>query len=1031
MNVWTYACLVVGLLLVVAPVGALVPDTIAISTDPEWVTAGSGESATVTVQVSNSTSGNTSFEGVAIDFEVDGEYGSISPARVGIDSAGRAAAVFKPGTRSGTATITATVSGEGLDEPLMGSVDLYIDHAAPYGVADILYTPRVTAGGTTDITVLMVDRYGNLVDSKREDFLNITPETVSFTVGSPGGGATFVGGTDEITVPVDDTGNATVTLEVSTLAGENIVYIQPPKPIRGQYITVRGVADGVPAGITCTVNPSIASVQANGKDTITLMYELTDEYGNPAAGQGLWVNASGLQGQSKCFNSSSRGEVWVTYGPEESVGVVTITATAVANASVTDTTQVEFTSTEPVKMVISASPQTMASRDCNPNVVSELRAKVMDIKGNPVDGEEVTFTIDTGSINLGGSDSTGDPYLGEVEGQNVTTAVTINGSAIVKFHPGSFAKPEMGKKASAKGNVTVWATWDDVSKPIELTWVNYPYLSVETEVSNAKVSVNSTDEHMTNTTYVTIRLKGDGYAMQPDPIDVVLCTDRSGSMLYDNPDRMHSVREAAKLFVDNMSERDSVGLVTFGRNTGSRNQINVPGEKSFGRNARDYINNNYITPKKYLDYATVDQPLTNVLSSVKVELDNIVPDYGTPMRGGIYKTINELSVNGSSDAVKAVILLSDGDYNWYGDPLARGNGYSSSDYGPTAYGDLSQSYYKFSGLSNAEQNLSVYARHKNVTIYSIGYADSISSGGRATLKKLAESTGGKYYNGSAANIGAVYTAIAGELKTEAGVDTNMTVFENVEINGTPIAAFEVFDYKHEPGKSTTIKGWVNNETGDFPDIPPFTTIDQTDAWKQDKQLHFDIGTIRLGQTWETTFCLAVNASYRAGEENNINIFGPGSTISFNGTEDGTEELDLPDTYITVFPDLTNTGITSSSLAVRFTGPGTGSGPYTDLVPLNWTTAYKGTEEVDISLAYSRYEDMRSPTTFFTKTLPPGSFVTADNTTTDSTMMPVKDLSPGQYWITVTASARDAETDEDTINVWAHTKGAPRAYIKIG
>ncbi|NMA87655.1 MAG: hypothetical protein GX965_00575, partial [Methanoculleus bourgensis] len=90
MNVWTYACLVVGLLLVVAPVGALVPDTIAISTDPEWVTAGSGESATVTVQVSNSTSGNTSFEGVAIDFEVDGEYGSISPARVGIDSAGRA-----------------------------------------------------------------------------------------------------------------------------------------------------------------------------------------------------------------------------------------------------------------------------------------------------------------------------------------------------------------------------------------------------------------------------------------------------------------------------------------------------------------------------------------------------------------------------------------------------------------------------------------------------------------------------------------------------------------------------------------------------------------------------------------------------------------------------------------------------------------------------------------------------------------------------------------------------------------------------
>jgi len=999
MNVWTYACLVVGLLLVVAPVGALVPDTIAISTDPEWVTAGSGESATVTVQVSNSTSGNTSFEGVAIDFEVDGEYGSISPARVGIDSAGRAAAVFKPGTRSGTATITATVSCEGLDEPLTGSVDLYIDHAAPYGVADILYTPRVTAGGTTDITVLMVDRYGNLVDSKREDFLNITPETVSFTVGSPGGGATFVGGTDEITVPVDDTGNATVTLEVSTLAGENIVYIQPPKPIRGQYITVRGVADGVPAGITCTVNPSIASVQANGKDTITLMYELTDEYGNPAADQGLWVNASGLQGQSKCFNSSSRGEVWVTYGPEESVGVVTITATAVANASVTDTTQVEFTSTEPVKMVISASPQTMASRDCNPNVVSELRAKVMDIKGNPVDGEEVTFTIDTGSINLGGSDSTGDPYLGEVEGQNVTTAVTINGSAIVKFHPGSFAKPEMGKKASAKGNVTVWATWDDVSKPIELTWVNYPYLSVETEVSNAKVSVNSTDEHMTNTTYVTIRLKGDGYAMQPDPIDVMLVIDRSGSMSNNDvsPTRMAAAQEAAKIFVSKMnSTRDRIGLVSYSTD------------------------------------AHLALPLDDDYSEVNDTIDDLSPYGWTATRKALYVGIEEMVANMclDSDAVRAVILMSDGEYNYYGDPLARG-------WGSYYYKwQEPQFMYKiFSDIIKPEhQRLSTYAKDNNIRLYMISFSKDITNESTTwtTMDTLAEETGGIHYHADTAEeLAGVYTDIAGELQNEASVDTNMTVFRKVAVNGTPIAAYTVFDYRHEPDKSTTIRGWVDNETGHYPDIPPFTTIDQTDAWKQDKQLHFDIGTIHLGQTWETTFCLAVNASYRAGEENNINIFGPGSTISFNGTEDGTEELDLPDTYITVFPDLTNTGITSSSLAVRFTGPGTGSGPYTDLVPLKWTTAYKGTEEVDISLAYSRYEDMRSPTTFHTKTLPPGSFVTADNTTTDSTMMPVKDLSPGQYWITVTASARDAETDEDTINVWAHTKGAPRAYIKIG
>jgi Mg-chelatase subunit ChlD len=750
------------------------------------------------------------------------------------------------------------------------------------------------------------------------------------------------------------------------------------------------------------------------------MYVLTDAYGNPAGGQGLWVNSSGLQGQSKLINSSSGGEVWVTYGPEASAGVVTITATAAANASVSDSTEVEFASTEPVDMVISASPRSMPSRDANANSVSELRAKVIDIRGNPVAGETVTFEIVSNRSA---------PYNQTVD-QVLETGFAItnsDGSAIVKFRPGAFTnvREAPGWDAAANGTATVQATWENVTRgchvtqDIDLTWMNYPYLSVETEVSRATVSVNSTDG-VSNTTDVTIRLKGDGWALQPDPIDAVLVIDRSGSMLYDNPDRMHSVREAAELFVDNMSERDRVGLVTFGRNTGSGNQIGVPGECSFD-NPQYYINNIYNTPKQYLDYATVDQPLTNVLSSVKGELGNIVPDYGTPMRGGIYKAINELSVNGSSDTVKAVILLSDGDYNWYGDPLARGTGYSN--YDPTNYGDLTPNYYKFGNLSNAEQNLSVYAQHKNVAIYSVGYANSISPGGIATLKTLAESTGGKYYNGSAANIGAIYTAIAGELKTEAGVDTSMTVFENVEVNGAPRSAADVFDYNYTPGISTHILNKTKT------DVLYNDTINQINDWERDKQLHFDIGTVRLNQNWTTTFRVAVKPSYEAdGDDNNINIFGPGATLSFNN---GIDTLPLPATFITVYPDLTNTGIGSSSLAVEFTGPGSDSGPFVDVVPLTWTTTYNGTQGVDVFLASSPYEDGRQSSVFFTKTLPAGTFAGEDTMITDSTMMDVRDLAPGKYWITVTASARDAKTAEDTTSLWAHIKDPSRSHIKIG
>ncbi len=1018
MNVWTYACLTMGLLLFAAPAGALIPDNIEIlSTSPGWVTAGSSDTATVTVLVTNSSS---PVSGVVVDFAVDNStYGSIANARMETDEAGKAAAVFRPGTRSGTARITARVAQ---DEPLEGSVDLSIDHAAPYQIDNTWYSPKVTAGGTTDITVRVVDRYGNVVDSKREDSLNITPETVSFTVGSPGGVAVFVGGADEITVPVDDAGNATVTLRVDTKAGENIVYIQSPEPVGGQYISIRGVADGVPANITRSVFPEDATASANGKDTVTLIYVLTDAYRNPAGSQGLWVNSSGLREQSKLINSSSSGEVWVTYGPEDSVGVATITATAVANASVSDSIEVEFASLDPVDMVLSANPRSMPSRDANASSVSELQAKVIDIRGNPVAGETVTFTID--SINLGGYTPTSEPYL-EVEGQNVATSKTNkDGYAIVEFHPGVFARRgESGWNATATGNATVRATWGnvtrniDVTRDVVLTWKNYPYLSVETEVSNRTVAKGEEVD-------VTIRLKGDGSMLQSNPVDVVLAIDRSWSMNQKdegtNTTRMAAAKNAAKAFVAEMNpEQDRIGLVS------------------------------------YSGYTTRNLPLTGNFSGVSSTVDDLIEDLGSgiftatrkALRDSIWE-MNRTAGNANPNAVRAVILMSDGEYNCYGDPLARGTGFYLSAIPPWAevlpedsmlwkraqmdykyFWDLRESWFGIGEVwykgacQHTSQNMSVYAEKNNVRLYMISFTDEIKEGNTTweTMDILAGATGGKHYHAATGDdLARIYTEIAGELKAEAGVNTTMILnFENVEVNTNPVPGDQVFDYVYKDGVSTHI----HNQTGAGAVLYDDTIDQSDDEWKKSQSLHFGIGTIRLGQTWEATFRLKVNKT------GNINIFNESLSNSFIAFDDSGEGLILPDTYITGV-DIDNTGIISP-IYVTFTAPEPDSGPYTDLVPLTWTTTYKGTEEVAISLAYSRNDDMRSPTTFATKTLPPGIFVTADNTTTDSFMMPIRDLPPGQYWITVTASARDAETDEDMINVWAHTKGAPRAYIKIG
>jgi len=1060
MKLQTYAYLAVGLLLLAAPAGALIPDNITISASPVWLTAGGDNAATITVQVKNSTS---PLEGVGVDFDVDGTYGSISPLHAVTDSDGKAMADFRPGTVAGTAKITATVPYEGPDEPLKESIDLQIDHTIPHAIAGLWYKPEVTAGGEVDITVRMEDRYGNVVDSRREDALGISlqAENVTFMVGSPGGGAAFAGDRDKIPVPVDENGNATARLRVDTVAGENVVYIQPPKPIKGEYISITGTADGMPAGIACMAIPHDASAPANGESKVTLMYTLTDAYGNPAAGQDLWVNSSGLRGDSKLISSSSRGEVWITYGPEDNTGRIAITATAAANPSVTITTWVEFTSTEPVDMLLTASPQTMASRDRNPDVASELRAKVMDIRGNPVRGETVTFEIVSNRSA---------PFNQTMDqGLEAASAITdADGCAVVRFQPGGFTNDRKapGWDASATGNAVVRATWENatrdchVTREINLTWMNYPYLSVETEVSRATISVNSTDG-ISNTTDVTIRLKGDGYAMRPDPIDVVLVIDRSGSMTGTDvsPTRMKAAQNAAKDFVGNMNlateDGDRVALVSF---------------------AFD---------------ARLDQELTCNSNKIKGVIDRLTPDGATNMRLAYYTAVKYLKENGRPEAVKAVILMGDGDWNYHGSPLAKGIGYadnnryltsdwySSPYWAPLSGYRWSGSSYNFSnemyewyhdlpspeGNANVErelgkgkwydtigkewvekhsltsltcnngqftnQNMSVYANSgddiEKVRIYSIGFASKLNSNVEKDLGILSSATGGKYvWAGNETELKKIYTDIAGELKTEAGVDTDMTIFKNVEVNGTLIDAFKVFDYIYKEGESTTIESWIENETGNCTVIP-FKTINQTSDWNQHKQLHFDIGTIHLNQTWTTTFRLAVNASYTPDEDNNINIFGDGALISFNN---GTEKLELPDTFITIFPDLTNMGIASSSLAVRFTGPKAGSGPYVDLVPLSWTTTYNGTQGVDLSLACSRYEDMRSPATFFAQTLDCTKFSTGDNTATNSTLMDVRGLPPGEYWVTVTASARDARTAEDTTSLWAHTTDSSCSHIRI-
>jgi len=684
-------------------------------------------------------------------------------------------------------------------------------------------------------------------------------------------------------------------------------------------------------------------------------------------------------------------------------------------------------------MLLSASPQTMASRDVT-DMAASVRAKVMDIKGNPVTGESVSFSIS--GIETGTYLQTQIPEL-----DNTSVVTDADGYAVVKFTPGAFTtdKHHANYSQTATGRCDVAATWNSTTCVIPIEWKNYPYLSVETEVAPETVAVNDAIN-------VTIRLKGDGWALQPDPIDVVLVIDRSGSMSGNDisPTRMAAAKSAANDFVDQMdlATRDRVALVSF---------------------AYD---------------AALDQELTSDRDLITAAINGLSPNGATNMRKAYYEAIKYLKEHGRDEAVKAVILMGDGDWNFHGTPLAVRRGYADNNryltqnskpdaplsgyvWSGSSYDFSSEKYEWYHSLPDPKgnanvkrnqgtgkwydtlnnvwksdynpegwtcddgqftnQNMSIYAKSGAVTesvkIFSIGFASTLTVNVERDLSILSEATGGKYvWAGNEDELRQVYTDIAGELKTEAGVNTMMdVVFKNVSVNTETYPGQEVFEYVYveSPPSSTRIYSYNDSATL----IDAYARND-TANWTTNQALHFDVGTIRLNQTWETSF------RFKVLKPGNINIFGGGSAITFNN---GTDVLALPDTFVTAVPELNNTGVDFTELAISNLACANPGQPVTDFLTVTWDLRYTGTESVTEEIFYSN-DGRLSWVKFDTRTLDHATF--SDSVRSDSARLDVRNLPAGQYVIRVHAFAPDTPDDWAETNDGWQIHEVTRKYIRI-
>jgi hypothetical protein len=142
--------------------------------------------------------------------------------------------------------------------------------------------------------------------------------------------------------------------------------------------------------------------------------------------------------------------------------------------------------------------------------------------------------------------------------------------------------------------------------------------------------------------------------------------------------------------------------------------------------------------------------------------------------------------------------------------------------------------------------------------------------------------------------------------------------------------------------------------------------------------------------------------------------------SFNNNE---AILKLPQTWVTIIPNLTNTGINSTTLDVsnlHSTAPGV----IKDFIPLEWQINYNGNMTATERISYSKDDEGEPKWVVFDT-----NYITK-GVLNDYSSLDVRLLPPGEYWIRVDASAPDAPNDREEILAPITVGTAGRSYIKL-
>ena len=1106
--------IILGLLLLAGTVTASIDlsPSVIYSSNTGWLVANGASQSTITV-IASSSSGP--LKGANVAFNVmNSAMGTISNTSPGVTtgSDGTAIGVFTVGTKSGTAVIDATITypnGDGTYSSTTLNCSQNIDHDIAK-FATFTYSPQVPVGSVTPLNITLTDNWGNPIN-------NINPSdstTVTLSMSGTGGsgfssGSTYV---NQISVPTDAYGNVSVSVLVSSMVESNPITMNPIGLIGIQLIDIEGVS-ATPAFMSETIIPvsqsscsSSTSCPADGTHPFNLYYTVLDQYQNPVSGATVWINATqnGVITASVPVLTDSSGVAYQQY-TQATAGTYTLTAQAVGNSSILCTStntvgycsqNVQYYAINPVNMQLIVSPQMMVSRDVLATSSASLMARVMDAYGNPVETfqgapENVTFILNPPDSFPGA------PSGGYTETSNSSLSASNanmadNGFATVQFYPGAFATSgQTGYNATATGQVSVTALWispqgSKVTSTVPLVWKNYPYLSItsNTSTTNAVVGGNIT---------ITIQVNGNGAALLPKPIDVILCIDRSGSMLEGYPnDKMIASQAAAANFVNNLTVgRDRIGIVSFGDNGNNNNapygwanlsptagytynyQTKTYNLSSWNwNNVYNYENTNIIgsDANAVNAWAWVANPANGQYANVgQFNCGTNCPGTGSngySMTSTQQQIINANFNNGNPKYYgKGVYNSTDLAFGYYQGQTSVKNALATI----VPAGGTPMRY----GLWSAVSQLIANPPSNSGTVRAVilqtdgvwntggdpeGGSGAVSLSGVNTgsilswahtngikvftiglgsdvntneLQSYASETNGTYYAASGGSaLNGIYTAIAGQLNQQAGGSTTMVAnFGTINVNNSTVSNVGAYLNYLYVPLVSTYVNMFNTTPAGATYTYPNYPYTRNDTYNW---THYQNISYNIG-TMKLNDTWMTSISFTLLQNGTITLFGPnsGSSVSFtDASTNTTTTAFIPQLLINVRNGTVIAGLNGPTLTVdQLSRIDSGSDP--NLVTLQWNTTYTGPSASGTVGEWVYYRSTSaSQWTTSSATIPPIPGPTIGYPGVLTTAnIDTSTWAPGSYILEIYAQANNAPDSFATIS-YTKSSASGGAYIKL-